>query len=291
MKKIDFDAMLARVDQEPREWMCPEHEVEYGEGRPDPTRMTWECPKCARRLDAHTRELAAAWSRYRWWRVESGVPGRYRNVLPEHLKPLNKSSQALSRAVAGYAKNLSAKQEAGQGMLLLGPPGLGKTLALTGLVNFACNAQMGPIYAVWPDVLADMKAGFSGPRDDPRRQSVDRLRNAPLLALDELGVKGQSDFDHSELFSLIDYRYREGLPTLVAANCTPENFPSFVGERVADRLAETGPQIVLTGDSQRGKTAVTGPAAIPEPDESIEVMVHGQGEWRTRKIRRPEARR
>lgn len=289
MTPTELQAMLDRLDQEPRDWTCPEHGVEYGEGKPDPCRVTWDCPKCARQTDLQEREFQSTHHRFKWWRLCSGIPARYRAVTPEHLRSTSASSRALAGAVRAYTANLEAKRTAGEGMLLLGPPGLGKTLALTAIVNYACNVEAGSIYVVWPDVLADLKAGFGGPKDDPRRQAVERLRLAPLIAIDELGVKGQSDFDHSELFSLIDFRYREGLPTLAAANCTPANFASSVGERVADRLAETGPQLVLTGESQRGKTTIEGPPALSPPQESIEVRFHGQGQWRTRKIRQPEA--
>ena len=141
------------------------------------------------------------------------------------------------------------------------------------------------MYAVWTDVLIDVKAGFGGSRDDPRRQAIERLRTVPLLMLDELGVKGMSDFDHSELFALIDYRYRNRLPTIAAANSTRAAFPDVVGERVADRLFEIGPTVLLTGDSQRGKTSIDGPDAVLQPPPKLTVRVHAQGVFRDREVK------
>lgn len=273
----------------PESWTCPTHNVEYGNGKPDPLGCKLECPECMKALSELTREHSARHVRYRWWRTNSGVSARYRAVRPTHIKPLSPSAETLGAAVRAYTGDLAAKLQSGEGLVLLGPPGLGKTLALSALVNAACQKIHGPRYAVWPDALADLKASFSGGRDDPRKQAVERLHDCPLLALDELGIKAASEYDHNELFRLVDYRYREGLPTLVAANCTRSNFAQIVGERIADRLFEQGPVIVLTGESQRGKVAIEADP-YPEPPQTVTTEVHCMGKWTTRRIEAREVR-
>ena len=271
-------------------WTCPEHGITYGDGAPDPRSITWTCPECERAATQEEHRFHRQHQRYRWWRACSGIPARYRAATVESIQPLTTGAKALARAVEGYTADLQASYDAGNGLLLIGPPGLGKTLALTAAINAACGCFHGPIYAVWPDALAELKAGIGGARDDERRQAIERLRDAPFLALDELGIRGMSDFDHSELFGLIDHRYREELPTLVAANATPANFASLVGERVADRLRETCAQIVLSGDSLRGRLSIAGADAFAPPAESLTVRVHRQGNWREKAIRAPEGR-
>jgi DNA replication protein DnaC len=273
---------------DPRTWTCESHGEVYGE-LPGAFSRQWACPTCESEATKAERRFIAAHARYAWWRSDSGIPARYRAATPAHIKPLSPSAKVLVRAVEAYSSNLRHRYEAGEGLVLLGPPGLGKTLALCAIVNAACDAMHGPVYAVWPDVLAKLKSGFGGSRDDPRRDAVERLRDAPLLALDELGVKGATDFDHSELFALVDYRYREALPTLVAANATPGNFAAVVGERIADRLLEVGPLIVLTGDSQRGRVALDGPDAMKAPPPEIAVRTHSHGRWTDRRITAPNA--
>lgn len=280
----DLDAMLAEYDKQPKDWRCPEHEVEYGEGKPDPARIAWACPECDRAANEASQQFKTEHAHYRWWRAGSGIPHRYRSATPAHIKPLTKSAALLSEATQKYVESLTHRVKAGDGLLLLGPPGLGKTLALTAIINAACARMRGPEYVVWSDALADLKAGFNGSRDDERRQAVERLRTVRLLALDELGVKAASEFDHSELFSVIDYRYRNRLPTLAAANSTLAQFPSIVGERISDRLQEVGPVIVLTGESQRGKVQLEGPDALLAPPSSVTVKVHSMGEWKSRRI-------
>lgn len=279
--------MTNNTDSQPRIWTCLEHQVEYGPDRIGERgyRMDWHCPHCERERFRTERALQDEHLRYEHWKHSSGIPTRYRSAVPASIQPLSPSAKSLRAAVQAYCSDIRGRYEAGAGMVLIGPPGLGKTLALAAIINEACKVYRGPVYATWPDALASLKAGIGGAKGDPRREAVDSLRDAPFLALDEVaGVRDASDFDHSELFGLIDYRYREELPTLVAANSTAAQFPGLVGERVADRLQETGPQLVLTGSSQRGKAVIDGPPAFEEPASSMKVRIHSQGAWHERTI-------
>lgn len=283
-----LESMLANYENEPRDWFCPVHQLEYGEGKPDPTRCTWACPQCEKEAERAFQAFRALHGRYSWWKNNSGIPLRYRAAVPERIKPVSPSATLLKRVAETYAAELADRVRAGEGMLLLGPPGLGKTLALAAIVNAACQSIHGPMYVVWPDALADLKAGFSGSRDDGRRQAVERLRDAPLLALDELGVKAGSEFDHSELFGLIDYRYRNKLPTLAAANSTEAEFPRMVGERISDRLYEVGPKLVLTGQSQRGRASIEGPDAFSQPPQSVSAEIQSMGKALAKEVWRDD---
>lgn len=267
--------MSACFDDAPQTWTCPEHGIEYGHE----TGSRFDCPACQRAADRAVHDWQAEWDRWTHWTNGSGIPRCYRSATADLIQPVSPDAQKLKTTVTRFT--------AAHSLLLLGPPGVGKTLALCSIINAACARAVGPVYAVWPDVLTELKAGFNGPRDDKRRLAAERLRHAPLLALDEIGVRGMSEFDHGELFGLIDYRYREGLPTLVAANSTRAAFSTLVGERIADRLREVGPTLSLAGQSQRGLIDATGPDAFPEPPTTLTVRVHATGAMRERHFHHP----
>jgi len=273
---------LERIESERGGWTCPEHSNNYGSDR-------FECGFCEEEQRRAERNFTTLHYRYRWWSTKSGVPLRQRCVTPETLSTATPSARTLRKAVSGYLSDLHGRMAAGEGLVLLGAPGLGKTLALTAIVNMACQSGARAVYCVWPEALSTVKAGFNGDRHDERREVIADLYDVDLLALDELGIKAASEFDHAELFNLVDYRYSNRKPTLAATNCTASEFSRTVGERIADRLQETGPILALQGDSLRGKTTLSGPDAFSQPPAEMTVRVHRSGTWTERTIHKPES--
>jgi hypothetical protein len=262
------------------EWQCPEH---------GPYSTAFECTACRVAADQAEREFYDAWRRYGWWRNSSGVPPRYRSALPDRILPLSPGARRLRTAVEAYSADMRQHLREGTGLRLLGGPGLGKTFALCALVNAASQRLAGAQYWSWPALVADIKASISGPREDPRRGLIDRLAAVPLLALDELGLRASTDFEAGELFRLIDRRYQNKLPTLVASNATADAFADAVGERIADRLIESGATLVVSGASCRGKlTQQDLSDALPEPPREIITQCHRLGRWSSSRIYRDD---
>lgn len=265
-------------------WTCPEHGTEYGDG---PT-WKWEdsCPVCQREARRQEREWREDHRLFRWWDRGAGIPARYRCATVEAIKPETPSARILRAAVGSYVKQIAQHADAGQGLALFGPPGTGKTLALVVVVNAACSLRSGPLYASWPEALATVKAAIRGPQDAPGRHLLQDLAECPLLALDELGLRAQSDFEAGALFELIDHRYSEQLPTLIASNVPRDQLPEAIGERVADRVQEVCTAITTSGVSQRGRLACTGPDAMALPPAELLTREHSRGRWieRTHRI-------
>jgi len=270
-------------------WTCPEHGTEYGHGVPDWTTITPACPDCLKVAHAEEQRLHHAHRAYLWWREDSNVPRRCRSALAGAIHPVDASAKRLATAVGQYAEHVRERYREGSGLVLLGPPGTGKTLALAALVNEVCKLGFRAQYMAWPEALTAMKDGMRADASDPRRGLLDSLKSVDLLALDELAVRvNATDWEMAQLFELIDARYRQELPTLVASNATRATLPQAVGDRVADRLIEMGPTLVLTGSSQRGKIACSGPPAMSPPPDQATARIHCNGEWTTRQFNAPD---
>lgn len=278
------ESLRIRVEELERKrptWVCPTHQNAYGAAG------AWTCPECEGAARHAESEHHAALRRHSWWKLHAGIPHRFRAADVSKIVGHSATAKQLAQAARAYVGKAAELLESGTGLVLLGPPGTGKTLTLTALVNELSARGYRAAYRSWPLVLGDLKAAFNAGPDDERRQAIEELYDLQFLALDELGVRAMSEFDHGELFRLLDYRYSEALPTLVASNSNAADWPHVVGERIADRLREVSPILTLAGTSQRGKHAVTGPDALPEPPRTRTVQIHSHGTWREREIGAP----
>jgi len=56
---------------------------------------------------------------------------------------------------------------------------------------------------------------------------LDIYRKAPVLILDDLGSERMSEWAAETLFSVLDYRYRLRLPTMITSNLNPYDVHDF----------------------------------------------------------------
>lgn len=260
--------------------ICPLH-GDYS----DPTGRyrRWECPQCQREAQRVESDWRAHWRAYEWWLNQAGIPRRYRNRTVRNWKPDGQDKSVVD-LVNCYIDTLIGRFEAGDGLTLLGPPGIGKTHLLIGVISKACGHGIQAMYAVWPDLIEARRQSFNASADDPQRRALDDAATVPLLALDEIGLGSGTEWERSQLFELIDYRYREELATCVASNARDAGLTKVVGERLADRLGEMSATAVLRGNSKRGSIRIDdGPALEPPPDQITVTECHGS-ETRERTI-------
>lgn len=71
---------------------------------------------------------------------------------------------------------------------------------------------------------------------------IKNLRELEILAIDDLGVEyeAHSGFFASVLDEILDYRYNEGLTTLIGTNLSLKDFRTRYGGRLIDRIKEWG---------------------------------------------------
>jgi len=181
----------------------------------------------------------------RWTQAE--IPARFRNRTVANWQP-SKSQVGAARIVEAWLADVDARWKAGTGLLLMGVPGVGKTHLLAGLVTATIQAGYSARYASWPDVWARCRPPFTEHPDELLRA----LAKVDFLALDEIGLKAATEKEQARLFELIDTRYSQQRPTLVATNATEATLGS-IGERAADRLREACIAVAIPGDSYRGQ--------------------------------------
>lgn len=132
-----------------------------------------------------------------------------------------------------------------QNLILTGPVGSGKTWAIWHAAEEAVRS--GYEGRVVITSAAKLRRAIAPSTADPAMFT--RCGEAGLLAIDDLGAFGLSEWDLDNLTELIDIRWSEQRPTVVTSNAT--DLRALLGERIASRLAHHALVIEMDGSDQR----------------------------------------
>lgn len=171
---------------------------------------------------------------------QANAPARYRHAIASHPAVTDWVTRyLLDPAVAGD-------------LVLLGGTGVGKTYQAYGAL--AAIGQSGRPLIRWiaesaPDLYARLRPSSGLPLEP----EFNRVANAPLLLIDDLGAAKGTDWTEETTFRLIDRRYNRCLPTIYTTNLPHAELKKLLGDRVNSRLRQTSTQINLDGPDRRRK--------------------------------------
>ena len=135
-------------------------------------------------------------------------------------------------------------------LLLRGNRGTGKTHLMAAVANALMSAGQSPLYVVVPDFLDYLREGYDAEKlaENASRRMRD-ARDCPVLLLDDLGVEKRTLWTDEQMYRLLNHRYNEGLPTVIASNVEMEELEPRIASRMQDSALAR--MVVLAGEDQR----------------------------------------
>jgi len=123
-----------------------------------------------------------------------------------------------------------------QGWLVLsGGYGAGKTHLAAAIANQQLAAGRPVFFSIVPDLLDHLRATYAPSSEVPYDELFDKVREAGLLVLDDLGAENSTAWATEKLFQIINYRYNFRMPTVITTN---NRLLSHMDERIRSRLSD-----------------------------------------------------
>lgn len=132
-------------------------------------------------------------------------------------------------------------------LILVGPNGCGKTHLACAIANHRLGLGQPAFYIGAADLLDHLRSAFSPNSDVAYDELFERVKNTPLLVLDDLTMTVTTPWAKGKLEQLLDYRFNTCLPTVITTDVPIEELDENLGGRLTDpELCQT---CVIQGES------------------------------------------
>ena len=143
-------------------------------------------------------------------------------------------------------------------LMLMGTYGTGKTHLAAAIANYRLAAGSPVFFSIVPDLLDHLRATFAPSSEVPYDELFDKVREAEVLVLDDLGAENGTAWATEKLFQIINYRYNFRMPTVITTN---NRLLNHMDERIRSRLSDISlvRHVVIEAQDYRDRRAGRAP--------------------------------
>lgn len=161
----------------------------------------------------------------------------------------------LSKKMLNYSKRFSTFKDKGQGLLLFGDVGTGKTFYSACIANFLLDSGYTVMMTDFPSLVARIQ------RDAYTEDHVSKLASYDLLIIDDLGVERGSEYMQEQVYTIVNARYKAKRPMVISTNLTAEELKhpkNVMAARIYGRILERCLPVKFDGPDRRKQNTCYG---------------------------------
>lgn len=191
----------------------------------------------------------------KWQMDNSGLPAILQKPIDMYITDDNKCDKQMYKRLADIRKNIVDFVDFGNSLYICGYAGNGKTSwAIKLLQSYFHHKAPGNyerlqgMFVSVTDLLLKLK-DFNNPVS---KEYKDNLENVPLVVWDDIGITGMSQYDYTQIYTMINNRYLAGKSNIYTSNLVERSdLEDIVGDRLASRIYGLSEIIELKGKDMR----------------------------------------
>jgi DNA replication protein DnaC len=119
-------------------------------------------------------------------------------------------------------------------LIFQGVNGCGKTHLAAAIANYRLAQGKPVLFVVVPELLDHLRSTFNPDSRISYDEFFEKLKETPLLILDDFGEQSATPWAQEKLYQLINYRYNARLPMVVTTCLSLEEIEPRISSRMAD---------------------------------------------------------
>lgn len=172
-------------------------------------------------------------------------------------------NETVTKVMKNYVNNFAELLKMGQGLLLYGETGRGKTFYACEVANELIDKGYRVLVRNFAEILNTLQSTYD------KQGYINNIKSVDLLVVDDLGVERETAFAKEQVYNIIDSRYRAGLPTVITTNLALDKIKSpedIENKRIYERVLEKCTPIEVKGINRRRK-------AVREKHDNIKALL------------------